>query len=115
MLGPNERLRIALRDIYVFYARTDRMMLNVLRDEETMPIVKELLSGYRQYLADARDVLMAGRNLNGPTRRRVRAAIGHALTFHVWRSLAVGQGLGNAATGELMTVLVMATSNSAAQ
>jgi hypothetical protein len=54
----DERLRVALRDLYAFYARTERMMFNVLRDEETMPIVKEMLTVYRRFLDGAREILM---------------------------------------------------------
>lgn len=100
--NANQRLRIALQEIYAFYRRTGRMMINILRDEETMPIVKKMLGGYRAYLAAARETLMQGRKLNKPARRRVQAALGHALAFHVWRSLAVEQELNDAESSDLM-------------
>lgn len=106
----NQRLRIALREIYAFYRRTERMMINILRDEETMPIVKKMLGGYRAYLAAAQETLMQDRKLHKPTRRRVHAALGHALTFHVWQSLAVEQGLGDTESSELMCRLVAGAS-----
>ncbi|HET7840138.1 MAG TPA: TetR family transcriptional regulator [Terriglobia bacterium] len=104
------RLRMALRELYAFYRRTERMMVNILRDEETMPIVKETMGGYRRYLAAAREALMAGRRLKKPAQCRVRAAIGHALAFHTWRSLALEQGLDDAAGADLMYVWVAGTS-----
>lgn len=106
----NQRLRIALREIYAFYRRTERMMINILRDEEAMPIVKKMLGGYRAYLAAARGTLLQGRKLGNPARRRVQATLGHALAFQVWHSLAVEQGLGDTESSELMCRLVAAAS-----
>ena len=45
---PGERLRLALAELYPHYRRTEQMMTNILRDEETMPIVAELFAGFRQ-------------------------------------------------------------------
>src|SRR5919108_5954423 len=50
---PDERLGSALGELYAFYSRTERMMENLLRDEDTMPTVKRLFSGYHEYLAAA--------------------------------------------------------------
>ncbi len=102
------RLQTALRELYAFYRRNERMMVNILRDEETMPIVKEMLGGYRRYLAAACETLMAGRDMKKG--RRVRAAIGHALAFHTWRSLALEQGLDDAEGADLMRVWIAAAS-----
>lgn len=100
------RLTSALNELYAYYRRTERMLGNVLRDEGTMPIVKRLLSGYRQYLEVARDTLMIGRGARGPSRRQGLAAIGHALTFTTWRSLAREQGLTDAQAAGLMCRLI---------
>jgi AcrR family transcriptional regulator len=101
---PDERLRAALGELYGYYRRTERMMDNLHRDELTMPIVKRMFSGFRQYVAAARDVLLRGR----PGRRRdaARAAIGHALAYTTWRSLTREQGLDDAQAVELMCRLV---------
>lgn len=106
--NADERLRIALQELYPYYGRTERMLTNILRDEETMPIVKQMLGNYRRYLAEARDTIMRDRNLTEPSRARVRAAVGHVLSFHVWRSLAIEQGLDNATSARLMVLLVEA-------
>jgi AcrR family transcriptional regulator len=102
----NQRLRTALQELYSYYCRTQQMMTKILRDEEAMPIVKQMLDRYRQYLADARETLMAGRKLREPARRRVKAALGHALDFHVWRSLVIEQGLDGSESADLMCLLV---------
>jgi AcrR family transcriptional regulator len=107
----DERLKVALQEIYTFYEHTERMMFNVLRDEETVPIVKEMLTFYRQFLEGARDTLMKGRKLKEPARRRVSAAIGHALAYHTWRSLVIEQRLDGASSARLMTLLVAAATN----
>ncbi len=106
--NADERLRIALQELYPYYRRAERMLTNVLRDEDTMPIVKQMVGNYRRYLAEARHTLMRDRKLTEPARRRLRAVIGHVLSFHVWRSLAMEQGLDDAESAYLMIVLVQA-------
>jgi AcrR family transcriptional regulator len=87
------RLAQALSDLYGHYRRHERMMSNLLRDEAALPVLAQTLAGFRRYLAAAQDTLMAGRSADGSAQRQVRAALGHALAFHTWRSLAVDQGL----------------------
>jgi AcrR family transcriptional regulator len=105
---PDERLKAALEELYVYYRRTERMMDNILRDEATVPIVKRMLGGYRDYLTAARDTLMVGRRTRSRAGRRTRAAIGHALAFATWRSLVREQGLDGPQAAELMCRLVAA-------
>jgi len=100
------RLRSALSELYAYYRHTERMMSNVLRDERTMPLVKRLLGGYRDYLSAARDTLMIGSGVRGLAQRQVSAAIGHALTFTTWRSLVREQGLTETQAAGLMCRLV---------
>ena len=88
------------------------MFANILRDESTMPIITAMLTHYRDYLAQALETLMAGRAERGHARRRLRAAIGHALAFATWRSLAREQGLDNGETATLMCALVAAAGDS---
>ena len=105
---PEERLAAALAEQYRFYRSTEAMMANLLRDSATVPIVHELLGRYRRYLEAASGVLMAGRRLRGGPRRRTAAAIGPALAFATWRSLARDQGLDDAEAARLMCRLVAA-------
>jgi AcrR family transcriptional regulator len=106
--GPDERLRAALASLYRYYRRTARMLENLVRDETTSAVVRENFAGYRRYLAAARDALMRGRRSRGRARTRERAAIGHALAFGTWRSLALDEGLDDAQAGELVVRLVAA-------
>jgi len=109
------RLRTALCELYAHYRRTEHMMSNILRDEAAMPIVKRMLRRYRDYLDGARDALLSGRGVREPARRQVCAAIGHALTFGTWRSLAREQGLTDAHAAGLMCRLVAAASSASAR
>jgi AcrR family transcriptional regulator len=108
VVDPDDRLQAALAEQYRYYRSTEGMMANLLRDSATVPIVAELLGRYRRYLEAARTVLMEGRGVRGGARRRTRAAIGHALAFATWRSLAREQELDDAQAAQLMCRLVEA-------
>jgi AcrR family transcriptional regulator len=110
---PDERLRVALQELYAHYRRTDRMMDNLLRDEDTMPTVKRTFGGFRNYIKTAHETLMAGRRQRGAARHRVLAATGHALAFATWRSLVREQGLDDSQAADLMCRLVGAASHRA--
>ena len=104
---PDERLTAALRELYGYYRCTESMLANLLRDEERMPVVEEKFALFRDYLASARATLLRGRGVRGSARRRVGAAIGHALWFETWRSLS-REGLDDREAAELMCRLVAA-------
>ncbi len=108
---PEERLGSALEELYAYYRGTEAMMENLHRDEATMPIVKRLLGGFREYISAARETLMSGRRARGRVRQRVRAAIGLALAFETWRSLVREQGLDDPQAAELMYRLVAAAAH----
>jgi AcrR family transcriptional regulator len=108
MDDADRRLSVALGELYAHYGRTEQMMTNILRDEASMPIVQQQLSGYREYLLAARDTLVGGRRLRGRSGQGVVAAIGHALAFATWRSLTREQGLGDAQAVDAMCRLVAA-------
>jgi AcrR family transcriptional regulator len=103
---PDERLGVALGELYGFYARTSQMMENLLRDEPTSELLRERFGAFRAYLDAARETLLRGRGLRGGARRRTAAAIGHALAFSTWRSLVPEQGLSGDAAVELISALV---------
>lgn len=102
---PGERLRAALDALYPYYRSTAPMLENLIRDEPVSELVRHHFAGYRAYLAAARDALMRGRRSRGRARTRERAAIGHALAFPTWRSLALDEGLDDARAAELMARL----------
>ncbi len=106
--SPDERVCTALGELYGFYRRTEAMLDNLYRDETTMAVVRERFAAFRGYLTAARDTLMAGRKLRGSARRRTQAALGHAVAFSTWKSLAQEQGLDDADAAALVRALVVA-------
>jgi AcrR family transcriptional regulator len=102
----DERLRLALRELYAFYRSSRGMLENLYRDEALSAPVASLFGRYRDYLEAARTALMAKRGVRGGARRRVSAAIGHALAFATWRSLAIDQELDDDEVVELMQSLI---------
>jgi AcrR family transcriptional regulator len=107
--NPDERLRVALNELYTYYRSTEQMLTNLFRDEQTMPTVARLFAGFRRYIAAAQEVMMTGRSVRGAARHRVLAAIGHAAAFTTWKSLAVDQGLTDANAADLMCRLIDAS------
>lgn len=106
----DERFQAGLTELYAHYRRTRQMMVNILRDEELMPVVKEKLRGLREYLTAAREKLIEGRKMDRAARRRVRAVLGHALAFATWHSLAAEQRLKDIECVRLMQALVKGAS-----
>jgi AcrR family transcriptional regulator len=104
---PDDRLRVALDELYAFYRRTEAMLENLFRDETTVPLVRERFAAFHGYLAAARDTLMAGRKLRGGARRQTNAALGHAIAFSTWKSLVREQELSDADAAILARALVM--------
>ena len=103
---PGDRVATALRELYAFYGRTEGMYTSLLRDEPLVPILQRRLGDFYGYLRAVQEVLMAGRGLRGRAARRTRAALGHALAFPTWRSLARDQGLDDRDAVALMCALV---------
>jgi AcrR family transcriptional regulator len=106
--APDERLRVALDELYAYYRRTERMLDNLLRDETISPVVAARFGAFHGYLAAAQDMLVSGRSVRGAARRRMKGAIGHAVAFHTWKSLAREQGLTDADAAGLMRSMVAA-------
>jgi AcrR family transcriptional regulator len=94
--NPDERLEVALAELYAYYRRTAPMLDNLFRDETTVPLVQQRFAAFRGYFHAARDTLMTGRRLRAAARRRTQAAIGHAIAFSTWKSLVREQGLADA-------------------
>jgi AcrR family transcriptional regulator len=103
---PDERLIVALGELYAFYGRTELMLDNLFRDEATVPLVRERFAAFRGYVGAARDSLMVGQKLRGDRRRRTKAALGHAIAFSTWKSLVREQELADADAVALVRALV---------
>ena len=103
---PDERLRIALGDIYAYYRRTEVLTANVRRDLPDLPVLQEVAAPVAQYWEHVRAVLYRGWNVRGRRQKRLRAAVGHAVEFETWRSLVRREGLDDAEAADVMVQLV---------
>jgi len=73
-----------------------------------VPALQPSMEAFGMWFGMATDTLVRGRPERGARRQRVRAAIGHALSFTTWRSLVQEQGLSRDDAVDLMTALVAA-------
>ena len=108
---PDERLRTALEELYAYWRQTQPMMENLTRDEATNEHVRRNFRSFHEFIGAAGEILLSGRGVRGRARQRTLAAIGHALDFSTWRSLAREQGLDDSDAVELMMGLVAAASS----
>lgn len=94
----------ALMELYAWYDWAEAMLVNVRRD---LPLVPAMAGPRAAF--DARFAALHGALTSGlPRRKRVAAALGHALQFETWRSLVRDQGLSNRDAVELMVALIEA-------
>jgi len=105
---PDERLALALEQMYAYYRGTGGMIDKLLRDEGAVPVVAEKFAVYHQFLAIATEILARGRGLRGNAAKRARAAIGHALAFRTWQDLTEAQGLTDSEAVAVMSHFVAA-------
>ena len=101
ILDVDERCRTALTELYGWYRREQAMIANVDRDAPTWPALAEI-ADREPFVAAAVGALARSRG----RRKRVRAALGHAVEFSTWRSLCVGQGLSEAEAAAVMATFV---------
>ena len=104
----DERLRVALGELYEWYERGESMLERTTRDVALVPALRPSMEAFGGWLDAAADGILRGRPERGARRRRARAAVGHALTFETWRSLVSHQGLSRSETIELMAAMVRA-------
>jgi AcrR family transcriptional regulator len=99
---PHDRLEAALPALYGWYRSSESMRANLLRDLAVLP--PAIRTGIESYPQTVAEVLDAG----WPRRSRLRrAAIGHAVAFETWQSLA-HQGLSDAEATKLIIGLISA-------
>jgi AcrR family transcriptional regulator len=105
---PWQRLEVALTALYAYYRRNEGMLARAEHDAPANPILTELMAPLQHYQAGLRDLLAAG----CPADSFVVAAIGHALAFTTWHSLARDQGLDDAQAVAMMLTLVRCATSS---
>src|SRR5437764_8737268 len=84
-------LDAALTELYDWYQWGEAMLVNVRRDLPLVPAMAGPRAVFDARFTALHAALMGGR----PKRKRVAAAIGHALQFETWQSLTRGGGLSN--------------------
>ncbi len=99
---PGERLRVALSALYAWYEGGEEMLERTTRDATLVPAMRGAVGLRRAWLAEAAKTIVRGRPERGARRRRVEAAVGHAVSFATWRSLVREQGLSASDAVELM-------------
>jgi AcrR family transcriptional regulator len=105
---PGERLRTALGEIYALYAETHEMLEKTTRDAPLVPAMAAASGAFLAYVEAVVDAIVAGRPERGNARRRVRAAVGHAVAFATWQSLVGRQEVSEPEAVALMAALVEA-------
>jgi len=104
---PAMRLDAGLSDLYRFYRDAEAMLTNVRRDRAVLPTeVQKRTAGTDIKYVDA---LLAPYAVRGARRKRLRAVLGHAVSFWTWRSLCIDHGLTDREATEAMTALILAT------
>ena len=99
---PHERLALALRDVWAWYAEVESDLELLFRDAGHVPAVRADMTRYAERLTAIADRLAA--ELGGSS--TVRAAVGHALAFETWRSLVRREGLTTTGALNMMLALV---------
>jgi AcrR family transcriptional regulator len=103
---PEERLRRALAEVYAYHRRTEQMMANVVRDAQVHSLTREFSEPYFRHWNRMRYVLATGWGAQDQQLELLLGALGHALDFQTWRSLARQQGLDDEQAVELMVKMV---------
>jgi AcrR family transcriptional regulator len=105
---PGTRLRHALREMYAFFDEVEPMLENTARDAARVPAMATARERFLGYLDAVIDAIAAGRHERGAARRRMHAALGHAVSFPTWQSLVRSQGLDEGEAVAVMAAMVEA-------
>jgi len=104
---PQTRLRVALEQLYAYYAPRERMLGNVLRDSALVPSLSEAVQHtIGPYSQAAAETLATGWGSPPRDRRKQLAVLELALHFHTWQTLTGRGGLTNREAAGLMAALV---------
>ena len=101
-----ERLRVALSEVYAYYSGNEAMVSNVLRDAALDPIVQEIMVPFDQYWETVRDVIADAFEASGERQEELLGAVALAQDFQTWRTLVRQQELSQDRAVELMVGMV---------
>ncbi|MDQ3286528.1 MAG: TetR/AcrR family transcriptional regulator [Actinomycetota bacterium] len=101
-----ERLRVALSEVYAYYSGNEAMVSKVLRDAALDPIVQEIMVPFDRYLETVRDVIADAFEASGDRQEELLGAVALAQDFQTWRTLVRQQELSQDRAVELMVGMV---------
>jgi AcrR family transcriptional regulator len=101
-----ERLRVALSEVYAYYSGNEAMVSNVLRDAALDPIVQEIMVPFDQYWETVRDFIADAFEASGERHEELLGAVALAQNFQTWRTLVRQQELSQDRAVELMVGMV---------
>lgn len=107
----DERLRVALTDLYAWYGSDEQMFVNTFRDADLVPSMAPVFEASRMMFDALVEAIGRGRPERGRARRRVQAAIAHATSFATWHSLTRQGGLSDREAVALGVALVAAAAD----
>jgi AcrR family transcriptional regulator len=101
---PEQRLRVALAELYNYFRRTERMLANVLRDAEreweAKPHVREIMEPMVEHWERMKETLATGWKVG--KEQPLHGALGLALDFETWHTMVRKQGLSDEQALDLM-------------
>ena len=99
---PDERLRLALDELFAYYEATEAMTRNVLRDAAVMPELAIYGDQFSDYFAAVTEVLLAGRAADA----MLEAALTVATAFETWQTISQRTALDRAGAIALAVAVV---------
>jgi hypothetical protein len=111
IVDPEERLRVALAELFAYFRRRERILANMLRnaegEAEVNANVREVLKPMAAHWEGMREVLCVGWEVtDGASEKLLGAAIGVALDFQTWRTMVREQCLSDEEAIEVMARMV---------
>jgi AcrR family transcriptional regulator len=105
---PEQRLSVALRELYSYYAVAGAGLVVLLRDAARLRPELNVSPSRAEVLMAMPGALLKGWRLRGRRRAVLVAAIHHATAVTTWHSLVVQQGLTEAEAVGLLVAMVFA-------
>jgi AcrR family transcriptional regulator len=105
---PNERLRLALGELYAYYRVAGAGLVVIMRDRGLLRSELLALPGRADSLSAMASVLLEPWKARGRRRQVLAAALVHATAVTTWQSLVMQQHLASSEAVELLIALVQA-------
>ena len=105
-LGPEERLRRALSEVYAYYGGNEALLTNALRDTPLDPVLQENNVFLFRHWEAMRDTIADAFEASGERHEELLGAVTLAQDFQTWRTLVRQQELSQDRAVELMVGMV---------